>query len=142
MFNPVQFLLSRLIDPKAITALMMAAYAVAAIAGFSVLYEGAPKMLMWSNNYETAWALLLIFGGLLGLCAAPRGIWFAERPAIIMCGTGLLAYIISELYLHFHSVQGNQVLVDTDGNGVVNITITLTGLVSADQIGADDFLFN
>lgn len=38
-------------------------------------------------------------------------------------------------------VSGNQVLVDTDGNGVTNITITLTGLTNASQIGADDFLF-
>lgn len=38
-------------------------------------------------------------------------------------------------------VSGNQVLVDTDGNGVANFTITLTGLTDANQIGADDFLF-
>lgn len=38
-------------------------------------------------------------------------------------------------------VSGNQVLIDSDGNGVANFTITLTGLTNASQIGADDFLF-
>ncbi|MPM16301.1 hypothetical protein SDC9_62679 [bioreactor metagenome] len=38
-------------------------------------------------------------------------------------------------------VTGNQVLIDTDGNGTANFTLTLTGLTSASQIGTDDFLF-
>ncbi|NKB16675.1 MAG: hypothetical protein HC774_07165 [Sphingomonadales bacterium] len=38
-------------------------------------------------------------------------------------------------------VSGNQVLVDANGDGVTDITITLTGLTSANQLGADDFLF-
>ena len=38
-------------------------------------------------------------------------------------------------------VSGNQVLVDADGNGTADITITLAGLTSASQIGAEDFLF-
>ena len=38
-------------------------------------------------------------------------------------------------------VAGNQVLIDTDGNGTANFTLTLTGLTSSSQIGADDFLF-
>ena len=38
-------------------------------------------------------------------------------------------------------VSGNQVLVDTNGDGTTDITITLTGLTSATQLGADDFLF-
>lgn len=38
-------------------------------------------------------------------------------------------------------VSGNQVLVDTDGDGVTDITITLTGLTNASQLTADDFLF-
>ncbi|MCX8509735.1 MAG: calcium-binding protein, partial [Rhodobacteraceae bacterium] len=38
-------------------------------------------------------------------------------------------------------VSGNQVLVDANGDGVADITITLTGLTNATQIGSDDFLF-
>lgn len=38
-------------------------------------------------------------------------------------------------------VSGNQVLVDTNGDGVTDITITLTGLTNASQLTADDFLF-
>ncbi len=38
-------------------------------------------------------------------------------------------------------VAGNQILVDTNGDGASDITITLTGLTSASQIQADDFLF-
>jgi len=38
-------------------------------------------------------------------------------------------------------VSGNRVFVDTNGDGVVDITITLTGLTNAYQLAADDFLF-
>jgi Ca2+-binding RTX toxin-like protein len=38
-------------------------------------------------------------------------------------------------------VSGNQVLVDTNGDGVTDISIVLTGLVNASQLSADDFLF-
>lgn len=38
-------------------------------------------------------------------------------------------------------VVGNQVLVDTNGDGTADITITLTGLTNANQLSADDFLF-
>lgn len=38
-------------------------------------------------------------------------------------------------------VAGNQVFVDTNGDGTTDITVTLTGLTSASQLAADDFLF-
>ncbi|MCW3784203.1 calcium-binding protein [Defluviimonas salinarum] len=38
-------------------------------------------------------------------------------------------------------VEGDRVLVDTDGNGVADITIILTGLTSASQITAEHFQF-
>lgn len=38
-------------------------------------------------------------------------------------------------------VSDNQVLVDTDGDGTADITVTLTGLTNASQLTADDFLF-
>jgi hypothetical protein len=39
-------------------------------------------------------------------------------------------------------VLGNQVLVDTNGDGITDITITLSGLTNANQLAADDFLFS
>jgi Ca2+-binding RTX toxin-like protein len=38
-------------------------------------------------------------------------------------------------------VVGSQVLVDANGDGVVDITITLSGLTNSNQLTADDFLF-
>jgi Ca2+-binding RTX toxin-like protein len=38
-------------------------------------------------------------------------------------------------------VSGSQVLVDTNGDGTADITITLTGLTNANQLAVDDFLF-
>lgn len=38
-------------------------------------------------------------------------------------------------------VQNGQVLIDLDGNGTADITLTLTGLTSAGQLLASDFLF-
>jgi trimeric autotransporter adhesin len=37
--------------------------------------------------------------------------------------------------------SGNQVQVDTNGDGTADITITLTGLTAANQLGSDDFVF-
>jgi Ca2+-binding RTX toxin-like protein len=39
-------------------------------------------------------------------------------------------------------VSGNQVLVDTNGDGTVDITVTLTGLTNANQLAASDFIFS
>lgn len=38
-------------------------------------------------------------------------------------------------------VSGSQVLVDTNGDGAADITITLTGLTNANLLATDDFLF-
>lgn len=38
-------------------------------------------------------------------------------------------------------VVGGQVLVDANGDGIVDITITLSGLTNANQLTVDDFLF-
>jgi Ca2+-binding RTX toxin-like protein len=38
-------------------------------------------------------------------------------------------------------VANGKVIVDADGNGAVDITITVTGLTSASQLGAGDFQF-
>ncbi|MFB2550698.1 hypothetical protein [Ensifer soli] len=38
-------------------------------------------------------------------------------------------------------ISGNKVLIDIDGNGVADITVTLTGLTDAAQLSASDFLF-
>lgn len=38
-------------------------------------------------------------------------------------------------------VSGNQVLVDTNGDGAADITVTLTGLTSASQLTSSDFLW-
>ena len=38
-------------------------------------------------------------------------------------------------------IAGNQVLVDANGDGVADITITLTGLTAATQLAATDFVF-
>jgi Ca2+-binding RTX toxin-like protein len=38
-------------------------------------------------------------------------------------------------------VSGSQVFVDTNGDGTADITITLTGLTSAAQLAASDFIF-
>lgn len=38
-------------------------------------------------------------------------------------------------------VSGSQVLVDTNGDGLSDFDITLTGLTNANQLGVDDFLF-
>ena len=39
-------------------------------------------------------------------------------------------------------VAGNQVLVDSNGDGIADITITLTALTNANQLAASDFIFN
>jgi Ca2+-binding RTX toxin-like protein len=38
-------------------------------------------------------------------------------------------------------ISGNRVLVDANGDGVADITITLTGLTNANQLSVDDFIF-
>jgi trimeric autotransporter adhesin len=59
--------------------------------------------------------------------------------------TGSFAYVGSAAFSALGNsearVQGNQVLFDNDGNGSVDITITLTGLVSDSQLSAGDFAF-
>ena len=39
-------------------------------------------------------------------------------------------------------VAGNQELVDSNGDGIADITITLATLTNANQLAASDFIFN
>ena len=39
-------------------------------------------------------------------------------------------------------MSGNKVLVDTNGDGLTDISIALTGLTSAAQLTDSDFLFS
>lgn len=61
-------------------------------------------------------------------------------------GIGTFSYLGTEAFTGGSDnsearVVGNQVLVDTNGDGTADITITLTGLTNANQLTADDFLF-
>lgn len=38
-------------------------------------------------------------------------------------------------------ISGSQVLIDTNGDGTVDITLNLTGLTTASQLSVDDFLW-
>lgn len=38
-------------------------------------------------------------------------------------------------------ISGSQVFVDTNGDGTADITLTLMGLTSANQLAASDFIF-
>ena len=59
--------------------------------------------------------------------------------------TGTFAYLGSGSFTASGNTQarvsGSQVLLDVDGNGTTDITINLTGLTSATQLSASDFLF-
>jgi hypothetical protein len=38
-------------------------------------------------------------------------------------------------------ISGNKLLVDLNGDGVADFTLTMTGLTNASQLSASDFLF-
>lgn len=110
-----------LAEPRAITFTMMVAYALFTLAGVSVYWEGVPRLEeIWPHWYTVAWGTFMAAGGVLGFVSSPRGIWLAERPAILLCGTGLAAYSASVLNLHLSGASGNQ---------VVPWAVSMTGLL-------------
>ena len=72
-----------------------------------------------------------------------------ENDTLVFTGllTGTFAYLGTGLFTGGSDdsearVSGNTLQIDTDGNGVVNITIIMTGLVTASQLSTSDFVWN
>ena len=71
----------------------------------------------------------------------------AEGDVLVFAGllSGTFAYLGDGVFSNTGNSEavrlGNHLLIDTDGNGVANIDMILTGLTSAAQLTGADFLF-
>lgn len=105
--NPFLSAWKLLHQPRSITAFHMLAYLVVGLGGVTALLN-PPNSIQGELGpfLAYAWALGLTFGGLLGLISVPRGLWWIERPALIILGTGAVFYLITVLALQLSSTQG------------------------------------
>lgn len=95
-------------EPRAITALMVLAYGLVLVIGVAALAQ-PPSSITHALGWVTrVWAGCLLAGGLLGVAAAPKGLWWIERLAIIAALTGTAIYLSTVLQLHF-AQAGNRI---------------------------------
>lgn len=95
-------------EPRAVTALVMTSYLIVFIVGLSALTSPPLSIASELGWVTRLWATSLLAGGAIGLIAAPRGIWWLERTALIATGTGAIIYLATILQLHFIQ-DGNRI---------------------------------
>lgn len=83
-------------EPRWTSAAWAAAYGLLAVAGVSVLVD--PPSFLWNGIggvLTVYWAWLLIFGGVLGVFAAPTGWHLVERFAVLAVGVAVAMYAVA-----------------------------------------------
>lgn len=94
--NMILNLWGRLREPRTITALQTVLYLLVALAGVGILVS-PPSSLTGTTGHtlNIIWGIFAVLGGLLGGLATPGGRWLLERPAIYLCGTAVLFYLVA-----------------------------------------------
>lgn len=99
---------SRLHEPRLMTAFHIAAYICIGFLGVSVILE-PPNSITGSIGWLAyLWGIFSAIGGLTAAIACPLGKWDVEKPALILCLTGIVIYTLTAFGLHFSS-DGNRV---------------------------------
>lgn len=82
-------------EPRAVTALYVAAYGVAVYGGLGVVTveHGLLPVGVWSARMVAGWAWIV--GGLIAAPMAWRGIWWAERIGIALLLLGFCARVLA-----------------------------------------------
>lgn len=105
----VRRLWDRVQEPRNVTLAQTAAYVVTLLVGISALTSPPDSLRSQIGPVLSAiWASFLILGGALGALAAPPGIWWIERVAVLACGTGLVVYGAVVITLYLTSPSGNR----------------------------------
>lgn len=87
---------SAVLEPHAVTVVMIAVYLIMVGIGTIALFDhpGAVRALL-GGQVSIAWAWLLIVGGVAGVVSAPFGYWDVETLAVGLQGFGLFVYLLS-----------------------------------------------
>lgn len=99
-----------LMEPRRATAARIGTYGAISLAGLSVLADSTRWLVEALQWAEPIWATGLIVGGILGVIATPRGLWWLERAAVILCGNALAVYAGASLTMGYRGAPGNYVL--------------------------------
>ncbi|MDZ5076722.1 hypothetical protein [Nesterenkonia sp. HG001] len=103
-----QLLWSRLQEPRLMTAAHIIAYATIAAAGASVLMDPPASIsTQIGHTMTTLWGLMSLIGGAVAMIACPAGRWMIEKPALVLCATGVLLYGLTVFGLHW-TTDGNR----------------------------------
>lgn len=96
-------IIQRLAEPAVITALQIGSHLATAAAGGLVMFGAFPYLFRGiSPLVAFSVGLVLMVGGLLGVAACWRGVWWLERVALVLVGLGWLLLVPSVLAVHLH----------------------------------------
>lgn len=116
---------ARVVEPKTITIFMAVAYIIMFLVGVSFLVDRTLLVgPLIGTHTETLMGSCLIIGGTFGVFSCPPGWWWLERVALILVGTAVAVYSMSNWALHFRGVTGNQVIPAGLSTVVVIFVIT------------------
>ncbi|QGH74508.1 membrane protein [Arthrobacter phage Kuleana] len=94
---------ARLAEPAAITALQIGSHFLAACAGALVILGAFPYLFSGiSPAVAFCVGLVLMAGGVLGVGACYRGVWWVERVALVLVGLGWLLLVPSVVAVDLH----------------------------------------
>lgn len=97
-------------EPRVITAIIAVTWLLVLAAGINALVDPpATFTTRFDASIAITWPIAFVVGGVLGFAGSLPGWWWIERGAIIAAGTGLGAYVLMVLTLHYSSPMGNRV---------------------------------
>lgn len=86
---------SAILEPHAITIVMIVVYAIMMLIGTIALFDHPSDIrVLLGGSVSIAWAWLLVAGGVLGVASAPVGYWDIETLAVSVQGFGLFLYLL------------------------------------------------
>ncbi|WPM94270.1 membrane protein [Arthrobacter phage Marchesin] len=108
-----QLILGRLAEPRYITALQIVTYAAAVAAGALVVFAAFPFLFIGvlSPVVAVSVGLVLGIGGVIGVVACWRGVWWLERVALLMVALGWVLLVPSVLSAGLHPLVRTFILL-------------------------------
>lgn len=106
-------IVGRLAEPRYITALQIVSYLAATAAGLLVVFGAFPYLFrgILSPWVAAAVGVVLAGGGVVGVAACWRGVWWLERVALLMVGLGWLLLVPSVFAAGIHGLVRGFILL-------------------------------
>ena len=108
MINRIKELYNKISEPRVVRISYAIIYLCLLVAGLGVVFDSSPTLSFALDDIAVlACGSFVGLGGLVGLIFVFTPWWRWERLGALLCGTGILAYILTLVWVQFAPGSGN-----------------------------------